>query len=210
MNLETINKIAHKLMSQKRNQEWRDVGNKYYHGQRVAKLAVALRKLILPNENGFDEILTVASWLHDVRNDDNAFLNGVNIHGKLGAEEATEILKPYCDATQIELIANLIEHHDDRNSKAPHGDLIKILQDADLLDHRGTTEIWGTIVYASIYNRTMHETAAWNMQEGISAIKEYRERLNFEISKKIFDDRTNFYKTFVERFFAESNGEIFN
>jgi len=209
MDLQSINKIAFDLLGNKRNHEWRDVGAKYYHGQRTAKLAVTLRKMILPKDNSFDELLTVAAWFHDVCNGDNDWADGVNIHGKLGAEKAKETLRPYCTEDEIKEITALIEHHDDRSFTKSYSDYHKILQDADLLDHRGTNAIWETIVYAELCNRTARQTAEYNMTEGLAQIKKHRRMINFDVAKKIFDDKSSFYKEFVERFFAESNGEIF-
>ena len=210
MNIEGIKKIAFDLMGNKRGYEWRDAGAKYYHGQRAAKLAVTLRKLILPNDDSFDEILTVAAWLHDICNGDDGWADGVNVHGKMGAEKAREILKPFCTSAEIKEIAEMIEYHDDRNlTKRYRSDYLKILQDADLLDHRGTNAVWETIIYAALAGSTARQAAEWNFNKGIPMIEMHRGLVHFEVSKKIFDDKTAFYKEFVERFFAESNGDIF-
>ena len=211
MDLQAINKIAFDLMGDKRGHEWHDVGAKYYHGQRVAKLAIALRKAILPGDDSFDNIIMVAAWLHDICNGSDGWVDGENIHGKQGAERAREILKPFCTSNEINEIAELIEYHDDRDLAKQHGsDYLKILQDADSLDHRGSLEVWGTIVFAVLTNRTAQETAEYNLTKGFRSLDEYRELVHFELSKQIFDDKVAFYKEFIKRFSTESKGELYN
>jgi len=210
VDLQAINKILFYLMSDKRGYEWRDIGAKYYHGQRTAKLAITLRKLILPNDDSFDEILTVAAWIHDNCNGNDGWADGKNIHGKLGAEKARKILEPFCTTSEIENIAELVEHHDDRNlTNREKSDYLKILQDADLLDHRGSNAVWETIVYAALANSTAQRTAEYNSTKGIQLIEKHRGLVHFEVSKQIFDDKAAFYKEFVKRFSAESKGELY-
>jgi len=65
MDLEKIKQIAFDEMSEKVH--WSgEKGQKLYHGERVAKLALALKKYILPNDSGkHNDIMTVAAWFHD-------------------------------------------------------------------------------------------------------------------------------------------------
>jgi hypothetical protein len=48
MNLPAIKQIAHTAMADKRSSPYYKRGDKYTHGERVAVLAVRLRRLILP------------------------------------------------------------------------------------------------------------------------------------------------------------------
>ncbi len=67
MDLEKIRKTAYERLKTKASNEWDEIGSKYYHGQRVGRLALSLRKFTLPDDDSFDEILTAAAWLHDIQ-----------------------------------------------------------------------------------------------------------------------------------------------
>jgi hypothetical protein len=60
MDLQSIKLTMEKLMKNRFQHPDRGKGDAFYHSERVAKLSVSLRKIIFPNDDSHDEILTVA------------------------------------------------------------------------------------------------------------------------------------------------------
>ncbi|MEA4832678.1 MAG: HD domain-containing protein [Oscillospiraceae bacterium] len=159
MNLDKIKSIATELMKDKRSHSWKERGNKYYHGERVAKLVVTLRGIILPNDQSHDEILTIAAWFHDIA-------NGIEEHGTEGSAITREILSDHCTAAELDDICGIIAVHDDRSSNRRFfSDYIKLHQDADYLDHFGTYDIWMNFLYAVPHNETINDVSNYLLTE---------------------------------------------
>jgi len=204
MNIALIKNIAFEFMESKRSHDFKEKGNKYYHGERVAALAIKLRKLILPNDNSHDEIIIVAAWFHDI-------LNGADNHAKEGAIKTREILSPYCSNDELIKVCEIISVHDDRNiERNKYSPYIKLHQDADHLDHFGTFDIWMSFIYAVPHNQTIGDVRDWLTNVRPTENEQYRNELNFDISRKIFDEKMEFLKYFTDRFDVESTGGIWN
>lgn len=204
MNLEEINQLAFELLGNKRSHAERELGNKYQHGERVAKLILLLRKNILPNDDSHDDILTVAAWFHDL-------MNGSDNHAEEGSHKAREVLTKYCTEYEMDEICKIISVHDDRNSdRSKLSDYIKLHQDADQLDHFGTFDVWTEFLYARHHDKRMIDVIDWFQNTRHNDGIRYREELNFEVSKKIFDEKNEFVRLFGERLSVEGIGGIWN
>ncbi|HBL84385.1 MAG: hypothetical protein A2Y17_04840 [Clostridiales bacterium GWF2_38_85] len=204
MELDKIKLIAAEQMKDKRSHSWKERGNKYYHGERVAKLVITLRKLIFPDDCSHDDILTAAAWFHDIA-------NGGNNHGTAGAELARTLFGGCCSQAEIDEICGIIAVHDDR--QCDHTDLsdwVKIHQDADHLDHFGTFDIWMNFLYAVPHDETINDVSNYLVIERPLDFSRYRDELNFEVSRAIYDDKVEFLKNFTARFAMESDGEIWD
>jgi len=204
MDMQAMKILAFELMGGKSSHAFKDRGNKYYHGERVAALALRLRELILPGDGSQDEILTAAAWFHDV-------MNGHEKHAEKGAEKAREVLMPYCTAQELDAICEIIGVHDDRSSgRVNFSPYVRLHQDADHLDHFGTYDILMCFLYAASRGESIIDTRDW-LQNGRPRENErYRAELNFELSRKIFDEKTAFLNYFTERFCVESAGGIWD
>jgi len=207
MDMQLIKNIAYKEMSNKKSHNFKEKGNKYYHGERVAALALKLRKIILPNDNSQDDIIIVAAWFHDIMNG-----TGDNTkHPENGALKTKKLLSPYCTNDELSKICEIIYSHDDRYSQRDKFSIyIKLHQDADHLDHFGTFDVWISIVYAVPHGQTINDVRNWLCNERPLKNEQYRNELNFEISKKIFDEKMEFLKYFTDRFSVESQGGIWD
>ena len=95
MNLERIHEIAEGELLGKRSHSWKEPGNKFHHGERVARIALELRRAIVPEDDSHDEILTAAAWFHDV-------CNGVRRHDLLGAERTRALLTGVCTDAELD------------------------------------------------------------------------------------------------------------
>ena len=70
---------------------------KYYHGERVAELALTLKSYILPDDDGkHDDIIKVAGWFHDIMNG-----TGTDNHALTGAEKTKILLAEHCSEYEI-------------------------------------------------------------------------------------------------------------
>jgi len=203
VDMEAIRALAHKHLADRRAHKEREVGFIYYHGQRVAKIAVQLRKLLIPDDDSRDQELTVAGYFHDIA-------KGIEPHSVYGAVLIREILADYCAPEQLEFIAELIRHHQFRDPSKGYHDYIKIIQDADTLDHVGVVEIWINFQYYAYTDSTLQDSVKFYETRFPALAEKMRRQLNFEISKQIFDEKYNFVKAFVQRMKVEANGGIYN
>jgi HD superfamily phosphodiesterase len=202
LDLVTIKKLAYDLMGNRSSHGWKEKGNKYYHGQRVANLVLELRKIVLPGDDSHDEILTAAAWFHDI-------MNGNENHAAEGAKKTREVIRNYCSLEELDEVCEIISVHDDRyNGRDTYSDYIKLQQDADLLDHLGTYDIWMIIAYAVPHGQTFAEASDWIQNTRLSEDERYRKELNFEISRRILDEKSSFLKQYSDRFKVESMGGI--
>jgi len=204
MDLCALNKLAFELMGNRSSHDFKEKGNKYYHGQRVAALALKLRKLVLPDDDGHDEILTAAAWFHDVK-------NGTDDHAARGAEKAKELLSPYCTDEELAEICEIIRLHGSRHSgRGLFPPYVKLHQDADHLDHFGTFDVWACFLFAASHGETINDVRDWLYHGRPRENERYRDELNYDISRIIFDEKTEFLRYFTDRFYIESSGGIWN
>ena len=206
MDLETIAKIAANEMAAKRSHPWKEIGNKYFHGKSTAKLALRLRQIIFPELTDKDEILTVAAWFHDILNGHEEYHK---IHGEKGAELVRELLANHCTAGELDEICDIIAVHDERQFKTDSV-LLKLHQDADHLDHFGTSYARRAMNEAAKLDRSIQEAVRQVRVENERNCKIWRSELHFELSRRISDEKMAFVFAFAERFEAEANGEIWN
>jgi len=202
MELEKIKRIAFEQMGERSSHPWKEKGNKYYHGERVAKLALTLRKALFPDDDSYDMILTVAAWLHDIE-------NGSENHCERGAVKARKLLEGCCTPDEIDEICAIIAVHDKRwDDKSGFSNALKILQDADLLDHFGTYDVLMNFLYMVSHGCTLAEQIDYMLNLRPIDAEHFRSGLNFELSRIIFDEKERFMKAFCERFAIEASGEI--
>lgn len=141
MDIEKINDIAFKTMSKRKSHLKREKGFIYYHCQRVAKVSLNLRKSLFPDKELKDKIIYVGALFHDVT-------KGIKPHNKTGAHMIRTLLQEECNEQEINDISEIIELHNSRNMEE-HTYPVKIVQDADILDHFGSLEIWLKFIYSA-------------------------------------------------------------
>jgi uncharacterized protein len=201
--LETIKRVAFEQMGERSSHAFKERGNKYHHGERTAKLAVRLRELIFPDGDINDEILTAAAFMHDI-------CNGEEEHCEKGARLTRELLAGLCTAGELDEICEIIRVHDERDPQnGAYSDAIKLLQDADLLDHFGSNFVWIWFAYAIPLGQNAYDARDWQRENADDAERN-RAGLNYALSRRIFDDKQAFVGQFSERFDAELAGEIWN
>ncbi len=201
MNLEIIRELAFKHLGDRKAHHHREKGFIYYHGQRVANLAVQLRKMLLPEDNSRDEMMMVASFFHDVA-------KGIEPHCQYGSILARALLKEHCEADALEEIVDIIRCHQLRDAKQDYPKWVKIVQDADILDHFGIVEIWMNFQYYAHESGSILDSLAYYKNEFFGHAASLKDLLNYELSLDIYNEKIDFINSFVTRMALEANGEI--
>ena len=200
MDLNLIKQRAYEKLGKRKAHHHRETGFIYYHGARTAKLVINLRKLIFPEDSSMDEILQAAAYFHDVA-------KGIEPHSKFGAMLAKEMLQDLCTAEELEQIVGLIGCHASRK-KRPYNTYEMLLQDADLLDHFGTIELWMNFNYYAIEDQNMDFSIEFYHTEFKEIAAKNKSLINFDISQRIFDEKLDFLYDFVKRMEIETKGDI--
>lgn len=201
MDINALKEIAYNLMKNRKAQLDREKGFIYYHGLRVSKLSLNLRKIILNEDCTHDDIITVASLFHDVA-------KGIEPHGKNGAVLIKDIIKDYCTEDEINEIADIIYYHSMRKKNNDYSEYIKIVQDSDMLDHFGSIEAWMKVQYFAYKDEPIPNLLEAYCNEYNAEVEKCRALLNYDVSCKIFDDKVSFICSFMDRFKKEAEGEI--
>ncbi|NLC43488.1 MAG: HD domain-containing protein [Clostridiales bacterium] len=203
MDLQELKALAFKHLGNRKAHPERERGFIYYHGQRVAKLAVTLRKLIIPDVEDKDDILTVAAYFHDIA-------KGIEPHSRYGAIIVEELLKDYSEPDELVEICDLIRSH---LKTKPDKQMTKremVLQDADILEQFGTLELWTNFQYYANTDAPIEESVKFYQEKFDGHAQRISGYLNFEISKKICREKIAFVKQFTDRMAVEAAGEIYN
>ncbi|MDO4355893.1 MAG: HD domain-containing protein [Clostridia bacterium] len=199
MDYDALDHLAARLMAKRKPHAQRERGSIYFHGQRVSKGVIQLRKLVT-SDNSHDPYLRVAGLFHDVG-------KGMEPHAHIGAVLMKELLKPYMAADEVDEVVRLIGAHDDRKPDSNKHDLpTKLLQDADLLDHYGTSEIWMCFSYYATHERGVSEALDFYRNDYKKTVNRQRKLLNFEESRRIFEEKYRFQRDFIKRLKVEAEG----
>ncbi len=203
MDFPELETLARKLMGKRKTRDNRETGFIFNHGRRVGFLATKLRSLVAADYPEFDDLIYLAGLYHDIG-------RGIEPHSWSGAVLAREILKEHLAKEELETVLDIISNHNRILPGAEHPFYIRVIQDADLLDHMGTMEVWLKFFdFSSRGDGPEGVLEYWKSEDYQRKTVQWRNRLNFEESKKIFDERMEFLKRFIRRMERENNGEIF-
>lgn len=200
ISVEQLTELAFKNMGRRKAHAERERGYIFYHCQRTAKLAINLRKQLMPEDDSLDFVLYAGGLFHDVA-------KGIEPHNERGAVLVREILKGFVQDEQLEQIAELVRKHNKRKGPMPDAEHVMLLQDADILDHFGTQEVWLKFMYGANHEESpLTAIEHWNSQGYRDYHEKMRSLLNYELSRQIFDEKIAFNTAFASRFAHESNG----
>jgi uncharacterized protein len=191
---------AREIMLEAKSHDRREPGWAYRHGLRTANLALWLRNRIFPERTEYDDILYVAGLFHDCAKDDE------RDHGEAGAERAAEYLRGIVAADDMPIVTHAIFNHNKRGTEST--DLEKILQDADIIDHFGTIEVWLNVSYSVLGGEGPERSLEFYNTDWAAMVVELRGLLNFELSKTIYNDRIAYNEEFIRRLKIESTGGV--
>ena len=177
----------------------RETGFICAHGQRVARGVVELRRRVT-DDASHDDLLRCAAMFHDVG-------KGIGEHGQTGAEMVRFLLKDELTVDEIEEVARLVYAHNHRAPGTGEWDLwAQLLQDADMIDHYGTNEVWLNFQYCAHADRQMTEDLSFYSDEFPAQTEKHRALLNLEEAKRVYDERVQFNKDFAARMAVEAEG----
>jgi hypothetical protein len=197
LNIEAIREHAYNLLRDKPDPYHRGMGAAYSHGYTTGRIAVNLRKIVVPDDDSMDAILFAAGLFHDSCKEKEP-------HNKAGAEVAEKELKAFCTQEELETICRLIRMH---NQRGKSKDVFEqILQDADALDHQGAKRLWIHFAVNAGSNKSMEH-----------AIEYWKENIRgtfndawymLDEARKIAKKRRAFFDKCMERFVREYHGNI--
>jgi len=200
MDFRRLESIAENFMKNRRFHKYRETGSVYYHGLRVSRGVVQLRKLVIDNDD-HDDILRCAAMFHDIA-------KGMKPHSYYGAMLARDILKDELTSKELDEVCRLILAHGDRRpAKEFHDIWVWLIQDADVLDHVGTSGIWMSANYSAYRQKPVSDLVQWYENGFEEEIEKYRRRLNLSVSESILDSKADFERQFMKRLMVESMGE---
>lgn len=179
----------------------REPGWPYRHGLRTANLALWLREKLFPDQWDMDDILYAAALFHDCAKDDG------DDHAEAGARRAAEYLRGIVADDDMPAVTRAIRLHNKRGQ--PCMDQEKLLQDADIIDHFGTIEVWLNVSYSVLGGEGPERSLKFYDTEWRAMVGELRALLNYELSKVIYDDRIAYNDSFIVRLREESEGRVF-
>ncbi len=198
MNSERIAVLAKKYLMRRAHEE-RETGFIYAHGQRVARGVIELRRRVT-DDASHDDLLRCAAMFHDVG-------KGIGEHGQTGAEMVRFLLKDELTPGEIDEVARLVYAHNHRAPGTGKWDLwAQLLQDADIIDHYGTVEVWLNFHYCAYKDRQMLEDLSFYSDQFPAQTQEHRALLNLDEAKRIYDERVQFNKEFAARMAVEAEG----
>ncbi|HHT67920.1 MAG TPA: HD domain-containing protein [Firmicutes bacterium] len=200
MDLDLIKERARRSMGKRHSHAEREPGYAFFHGQRVGKIAGQLRELIYPNREEHDDVILVGGWFHDVG-------KGIEPHWEYGALIAREILCDVCPEEELNQIVEIVGTHTLRKRK-DYPYYVKLVQDADILDHFGSQEIWLNFWHSSYHRETVEHTLAYYRDSYVENAERVRDLLNYPESVAFFDEKDQFVRTFIDRFRREAAGEL--
>ena len=202
MNLEEIRRIASENMSNRRSHLEREPGHVFHHGLRTANLTGEIMSRIERSLGRFDPVLYTGALFHDVG-------KGFGMHNEIGAEVAKRLLIDVCTPGELERICEIVRFHCIRKHGLELDNGILSVQDADMIDHFGTQEIWLHFLYRAYNHDTQMEAIKfWDSDEFRKRTAKMRGLLNFEVSKALFDDRIDFQERFLARLKLEAEGRV--
>ncbi|MCH5352584.1 MAG: HD domain-containing protein [Acutalibacter sp.] len=202
MNFERLEASAFRAMGKRKSHVEREIGHVYFHGKRVSHSVLLLRKRIFPEDDSRDEILRCAGLFHDIG-------KGIEPHARTGAALARELLKDELSEAELNAVCEIISVHDDRHPEDDrYSPWVKLLQDADHLDHFGSQGLWLSFTYrAYVGQEDMMGLPAFYESEWDSSVPGTRSHLNFDISKEIFDEKVKYERDVIRRLKLEGEGD---
>lgn len=200
LNREMAREKAKEILLGMQSHARREPGWAWRHGFRTANLALWLRARLFPATPEMDDILYAAGLFHDCAKDDDAD------HAAAGALRAAGYLDGIVPVGMLPLVTHAIHQHNKRGELA--SDLEKVLQDADIIDHFGTIEVWLNVSCSVLGGEGPERSLAFYDTEWEPMISELTGLINFDLSKAVFQDRIAYNNEFIKRLRIEAAGGV--
>lgn len=191
-----IVKIEHNVSSVlKRSgaQQSREKGYVYFHGKRVAELAMKIfsEVKVSPEKIELDRIY-IAGLMHDIG-------KGRKHHALAGSKLVPKYIDGEVSKDDLEVIQKLVREHNLRERPNTCDLDSKSVQDADALDHFGVQGVWLSVYITAQNGGNQGDMLKYYLSD---EHKNYVEGkyycLNFDISKKMFEERYTYQRDFLK------------
>ena len=197
MDMTQLDQVARTALLARVEHPTREPGWLYHHGCRVGKLACWLADQIAAAVDR--ETLYAGALLHDVG-------KGRDPHNETGAALTHTLLTPFVPPADVETICTLVRHHNLRGNPQD-SPAVKLVQDADILDHVGPVGTWLAFYWSGAQHETFDQHAAFILGAENAAYRaKLRSLLNFDSARTAFDRRIryedNFFRTFHQVYAA--------
>lgn len=196
-----VDQIARDTLAMERSHREREVGWAYRHGQRTARLSLWLRRRLFPEREEWDDILYTAACLHDCAK--KAKVD----HGTAGAARAVKLLRGIVEPEMLPAIHDAILRHNKRGTA--QNDVERLLQDADIIDHFGSIEVWLNVSYSVLSGSGPELGLNFYKEEFEKMVAELLPQFNFELAREIFVERVQYSREFAARLAVEADGGVF-
>jgi len=191
MDIQRIKEIAQAEMIGIRN-DTREPGWILYHGQRTGKIAVFLAKKLNCEINR--DILYTAGLFHDIG-------KGKASHNEVGSHMTRHLLHGIVTSSELDKICDVILYHNQRKKSDSFSDYVKLVQDADLIDHVGLIDVWMAFYWSGHHGESIHDHIAYYKGEECRKWRDYmRSHLNYDASLQIFEQRIQLEDDLLSRF----------
>lgn len=201
MDINKLKQIAYVNMSNNKSLQ-REKGYLYHHGLRTANLSLNLRKLIIKDDKTKDNILFVGALFHDIS-------KSLKPQSKFGEIIVKELIAEYCSEEELKIISDIVSLHQFRNKQNTYSDFVKIVQDADIIDHTGTIDIWSNFIYGAYNEESILSCISYYCSDRYKIyLDKMRSLLNYSISEEIFDEKVTFVNNFIQRCAVEAKGDL--
>ncbi len=200
MDKHKVIEIARSAMADLKPMPTREKGYVFHHGLRTAKIAMSLADIEDHSPKVDRDILFAAAVFHDIG-------KGTDPHNETGADMAEDLLEGECLPGEISGITQIIREHNQRHRAMDCTMVARIHQDADILDHFGTQNIWLAFHWNAAHEETPHQSLEYFRGPESERWQTWaRASLNFDASLKIFDEKIAFEGDFFDRFAKEIEG----
>lgn len=185
-------------------------GYRYYHGLRVARLAVELAQAMQLRID--PDVLFVGGFLHDVG---KAGYNGPD-HGPRGAELIRAEIAHLFSADELDGVTAIVanhymrpnSHHFAGRERPVLAAEVLLVQDADLIDHFGSNGIWLAFHWSAHHGRNQQESLDFYHGQDVSWRREALESVNYELSRDEIASRMDRAAQFMSFWQIEEKGEL--
>ena len=192
MDIKKIDQIAQESMAHRRPDKNREPGFILHHGRRTAQIALYLAEKI--EVTAPRDILYTGALFHDVG-------KGTEPHDEFGARIVRDKLFEICQEDELNRICEIVRQHNQRGKSAVYAPEIKLVQDADYLDHVGPLGPWLAFYRSGIHAETINSVLSFvHSDERANFLALMRKGLNYDISVNIFDQRVDFEERFFDEF----------
>jgi len=192
MDIEKIEQVACDSMAGRKELREREPGWLYYHGRRTAKIAMWLCEELDLNVDR--DAVYAGALFHDIG-------KGSESHNEIGVAITRELLNDLCTSGELDIICDIVRNHNQREHSSSWSVAVRIVQDADLIDHVGPIVPWLAFYWSGTHNETIHDHIRFvRGEENERYRKRMREGLSFDVSRRIFDERVDFEEQFFAQF----------